>query len=82
MAEKKYKELIPRTLEQRYQFAIISELCELNKGIAKLLKEIKAMNKPEPKEPATKPKAQPKKRATTKTKAKPKPKEVKDNDSK
>ena len=37
MAKKKYKELLPRTLEQRYQFAIITELCVLNAHMEKLI---------------------------------------------
>lgn len=72
MANKKYKELTPRTLEQRYQFAIITELVALNKNIEKLHKELtKPIVEPTPK-PA------PRKRAPAKKK--PEPKEVKKDD--
>ncbi len=70
MAQKRYNELIPRTLEQRYQFAIITELCVLNAHMEKLIVDNAVIPNATAKLDVA-PKPAPRKRAPAKPKSKP-----------
>lgn len=41
----KYKHLSPRTPEQRYQYAILEQLCDINDTLKELTKENKTIEK-------------------------------------